>query len=393
MTANDLGHISKYGDHRCRIDRIFLVDNLGRSHTNALRQSWGALMDAISKETSLSGKYIADSVYCDELFRAIGYDNPDVLLLRWLRSRKWNVHGSVNQIIETLKWRHDWGVQELIANGEKAISEAEIATGKTYFMGHDRVGRPVCCIHPKEHIKGQFPHEYSEKLTVFCVETYRKLLKPPIESVSVIFDMAGCDSKNMDFHQVRFLIHLLDNYYPDSLGLILILNFPWVLDKSWTLIKTWLHDSVKQKVRFIHSEAELTEFIDPAVLPKRLHGGQPDFRYVPPTEEDEAIFAAFRADKEGKAAAEAAHRDAVRNYLEVTLKWANGNESRQILSDRKKARKRLRNAFEQLSPYISTRTYYHRIGVIDEPIFQSAYQKLIQPEVEEEKEESNVTFF
>ena len=335
------------------------------------------MTDAISKETSLEGKHIADSVYGDELFRAIGYDNPDVLILRWLRSRKWNVQASVNQIIETLKWRREWGVQELVANGERAISQAEIATGKTYFMGHDKVGRPVCCIHPREHVKGQFSHEDSEKLTVFCVETYRKLLKPPIESVTVIFDMAGCDSKNMDLHQVKFLIHLLDNYYPDSLGLIFILNFPWILGKSWSLIKTWLNASVQKKVRFIHSEAELAEFIDPSVLPKRLHGEQPDFSYIPPTAHDEAMFAAFRANTKGKAMAEAAHRDAVRNYLEATLKWANGDETIHTLTERKKARKQLRNTFEQLSPYISTRTYYHRVGVIEEPIFEVAYEKLV----------------
>ena len=334
------------------------------------------MVDAVSKETSLPGKHIADSVYGDELFRAIGYDNPDVLILRWLRSRKWDVHASVNQIIETLKWRRDWGVQELVAKGERAISQEEISTNKTYFMGHDKIGRPVCCIHPKEHIKGHFPHEYSEKLTVFCVETYRKLLKTPIESVTVIFDMGGCETKNMDFHQVKFLVHLLDNYYPDSLGLILILNFPWVLDKSWTLIKTWLNPTVQKKVRFIHSEAELSEFIDPSVLPKRLHGSQPDFKYTPPTAEDEAMYAAFRSDTEGNAIAEAAHRDAVRNYLGATLQWANGDESRSVLSERKKARKQLKSAFEQLSPYISTRTPYHRVGIIEEPIFEIAYNRL-----------------
>ena len=366
------------------------LDKLGRAQTNALKQSWVSLINAVSKETSLVGKHIADSVYCDELFRAIGYDNPDVLILRWLRSRKWNVEASVNQIIETLKWRRDWGVQELVANGEKAISEEEIATGKTYFMGHDKIGRPVCCIHPKEHIKGQFSHEDSEKLTVFCVETYRKILKPPIESVTVIFDMAGCESKNMDFHQVKFLIHLLDNYYPDSLGLILILNFPWVLDKSWALIKSWLNASVQRKVRFIRNESELAEFIDPSVLPKRLHGGQPDFKYIPPTAEDEAMFAAFREDTIGKAIVEAAHRDAVRNYLEATLKWANGDETVQTLTERKKARKQLRIAFEQLSPYISARTYYHRVGVIEEPIFEIAYQKLIQ---NSQDTPSDVTYF
>jgi hypothetical protein len=345
------------------------------------------MIDAISKETSLPGKQIANSVYGDELFRAICYDNPDVLLLRWLRSRKWNVQDTVHQIVETLKWRREWGVQGLVANGENEISQEEIATGKTYFMGHDKVGRPVCCIHPKEHVKGQFPHEYSEKLTVFCVETYRKLLQSPMESVTVVFDMAGCETKNMDFHQVKFLIHLLDNYYPDSLGLILILNFPWVLDKCWTIIKSWLSASVRKKVRFIHSEAELNEFIDPSVLPKRLFGTQPDFKYTPPTEEDEAMSDAFRADTKGKAIAVAAHRDAVKNYLGATLRWAHGDESRAAISERKKTRKQLKLAFEQLSPYISTYTYYHRVGVIKEPIFKIAYDKL------RAKDEQDVTYF
>ncbi|CAF1496316.1 unnamed protein product [Adineta ricciae] len=372
MTSNDPGHIN----------------NLTRAQINALRQAWKSLIEAVNKEISVPTKHIADSVYGDELFRAMGYDNPDVLLLRWLRSRKWDVQACIHQIIETLKWRRDWGVQELVAKGERAISEEEISTNKTYFMGHDKMGRPVCCIHPKEHIKGQFPHEFSERLTVFCVETYRKLLQPPIESVTVIFDMSGCDSKNMDFHQVKFLIHLLDNYYPDSLGLILIVNFPWLLGKSWTLIKSWLNPTVQKKVQFIHSNEELSQYIDPAVLPKRLNGAQPDFKYVPPTKEDNAMYEAFRADTEGKAAAEAAHRDAVRAYLNATSLWANGDETRQVLSERRKARKELRNAFEQLSPYISTRTIYHRVGVIKEPIFEDAYERL-----KGKTETKSLTFF
>lgn len=365
-----------------------MIDNLGRAQTNALKQAWIALADFINKESSSSSKHIADSIYVDELFLAIGYDNPDVLLLRWLRSRKWDVSAAVNQIIETMQWRHDWGVQEIVGNGERAISQDEIATGKTYFMGHDRTGRPVCCIHPKEHVKGQYPHEYSEKLTVFCLETYRKILQPPMESVLIIFDMGGCDSKNMDFHQIKFLINLVDNYYPDSLGVILILNFPWILDKSWTIIKSWLNPQIQKKVRFIHTEAELNEYIDLSVLPKRLGGDQPDFKYIPPTAEDEAVFKAFRADTKGKAITQAAHREAVRNYLTITLQWANSSDNRNLIAERKKARKQLKLAFEQLSPYISTRTHYHRIGAIKEPIFQIAYDKLIHG-----KEEQNVTFF
>ncbi|CAF1343166.1 unnamed protein product [Adineta steineri] len=148
------------------------------------------------------------------------------------------------------------------------------------------------------------------------------------------------------------------------------------LNKSWTIIKTWLNPTVQKKVHFIHSADELSEFIDPSVLPKRLNGNQPDFKYIPPTIEDEAMYNAFRADTIGKTIAEAAHRDAVRHYLGVTIQWVNGDESRAILSERRKARKQLRNAFEQVSPYISARTHYHRVGFINEPIFNIAYDRL-----------------
>ena len=169
--------------------------------------------------------------------------------------------------------------------------------------------------------------------------------------------------------------------------MILILNFPWVLDKCWTIIKSWLDPTIQKKVHFIRSTDELTQFIDPSVLPQRLNGGQPDFKYIPPTDEDDKMFAAFRADIKGKISAEIGHRDAVREYLNVTLQWARGDESRAVLSERKKARKQLRNTFEQLSPYISTRTYYHRVGIIKEPIFEIAYERI------RNKDQQSVTFF
>ncbi|CAF1299638.1 unnamed protein product, partial [Adineta steineri] len=75
-------------------------------------------------------------------------------------------------------------------------------------------------------------------------------------------------------------------------------------NKSWTIIKTWLNPTVQKKVHFIHSADELSEFIDPSVLPKRLNGNQPDFKYIPPTIEDEAMYNAFRADTKGKTIAE-----------------------------------------------------------------------------------------
>jgi hypothetical protein len=42
------------------------------------------------------------------LFCMIAYDNPDILLFRWLRAYNWDIKVTVQQIIEILKWRMKW---------------------------------------------------------------------------------------------------------------------------------------------------------------------------------------------------------------------------------------------------------------------------------------------
>ncbi|CAF0766421.1 unnamed protein product [Rotaria sordida] len=121
---------------------------------------------------------------------------------------------------------------------------------------------------------------------------------------------------------------------------------------------------------------ELAQYIDPSVFPKRLNGTQPDFEYIPPTADDEAMIAAIRADVQGKANAQTAHQEAAQHYLNVTMRWARGDTDSNLLAERTMAAKQLRNAFEKLIPYISTRTHYHRNGAIKEQIFQDTYDQI-----------------
>ncbi len=317
-----------------------------------------------------------DPIHEAELFLAVGYDNPDVLLLRWLRARKWDINGATQQFLDTIKWRYEWGVKEFIAKGETDLIEEEVRSGKSYFLGRDRAGRPINHVSVRDHIKDQFPAEATEKLTVFTMETGRKILQPPNESVTVVFDMTGFTLKNMDYQHSKFLINLLQNFYPESFALGLMINAPWVFNSCWYIIKPWLDPVVQNKIHFINNFDDLSQFIDPDVIPKRLNGNHPDFDYIPPTEEDLAMLNAFRNDTEGRIKAEEIHRQAVQNYLNITDRWACEEETEEILAERTNATKELRDAYEQLAPYVSTRTHYHRCGMINEPIFDIVYQRI-----------------
>jgi hypothetical protein len=355
---------------------VYILDNLDGSQYTALKDSWKTLMKTIGSLTSLPADCIVDSDYGNELFCMIAYDNPDILLFRWLRAYNWDIKVTVQQIIEILKWRMKWGVQTLLAKGESDVSIDEIITSKGYFMGHDKEGHPICYIHVKEHIKGQFPRENSEKLAVLALETCRQLLKTPTEPITVVVDMAGFGWKNIDFQLAKFFIDIIQKQYPELLAHGIVLNSSLIFNSCWAAVKPWLDPTVESKVCFMKNEADLTTYIDASNIPKRLNGIHPDFQYIPLTTEEKTILAAFRADKQGKANAQEAHRKAARNFLHITLQWTENDDNHSLLSERAKVIKQLRDAFENLVPYIRTRTHYHRSGDIDEPIFNIAYNKL-----------------
>ncbi|CAF1014682.1 unnamed protein product [Adineta ricciae] len=370
MTTYDPGHISKLkfivaGMH------LSYVDNLDKSQINALKELWLLL----EKEFRNPEKSV-NSADETEISLASGYDNPDMILLRWLRAKKWNVQSAFQQCRDTIKWRQEWGVKELVARGETDLCTEEIRTGKSYFTGPDKAGRPISYVSVKDHIKGQFPPESTEKVTVYTMETGRKLLRPPHESVTVIFDMTGFGLKNMDYSHLKFLINLLENYYPESFALGLIINAPWIFNGCWYIIKPWLDPVVESKIHFINNLNDLTQFVDPSVLPKQLNGTQPDFQYIPPSEEELAKLAVIRNDHKGKLKAEEEHRKAAEKYLQATEKWVHGDDTDEILEERRQATQELRDAFEQLVPYVSTQTHYHRTGAIQEPIFEIVYQRI-----------------
>jgi hypothetical protein len=365
-----------------------LLDNLNEKEKEALKQSWIGLINRISEENRLSIEELIDSSYGDELFCAIGSDNPDVLILRWLRAKKWNVDDAVQQLIDTLQWRHQFNIKQILAQGEYQLNQEEIESGKTFIIGKDKLGRPVSYIQVTKHIKGQFSDESTQLIAIFTIETARKLLDSGHETASSIIDLNGFSYRNLDYEFVKFSINLLENHYPESLGVALVINAPYLFYGTWNIIKHWLDPVVRSKIIFLKDPNELSNYVDVSVLPKQINGELEHFKYIPPTEQDKQMFLAFRNDKDGEEIARRSHRRAAKKYLEITLQWANDTQNNQhIIKQRKRATKKLRNAFEQLIPYVSTKTHYHRVGIINEPIFDIAYEQLLK------RNEEYVTMF
>jgi len=218
-------------------------------------------------EIKLDNDHILDSMR-EEFFFMMSCDEPDSVALRFLRARKWNVPRAIKMTTACLQWRIEWNVRALLELGEQGVDEEVFKTGKAFIFGKDKENRPLSIVRVCRHNKN-VPLFESEKFTMFLLETGRLSIKPPIEMCSIVFDMTDFSMTNMDYPYVKFVLHCLQNYYPECLGVCLIVNAPWIFNGCWKIIKPLLDPVVSAKVHFIKSE-EIKDYIDDEELMKSL---------------------------------------------------------------------------------------------------------------------------
>lgn len=172
-------------------------------------------------------------------------DHPDVLVLRFLRARKWDVDRAMEMLVSNIHWRHERKIdEEIVAKGDSvALSEEkskddkelmdQFRSGKAYFRGTDRNMRPVFVIRVQLHELNVQSNKVMEAFVLHNIETIRMTMRHPREKACLIFDLTGFGLKNMDFHIVKFLAQTFESRYPESLGVVLVHNAPFVFWGKW----------------------------------------------------------------------------------------------------------------------------------------------------------------
>ncbi|KAJ3049215.1 hypothetical protein HK097_009763 [Rhizophlyctis rosea] len=317
MTSNDPGHINNLSAEQKNLLREFwsqLYTALSTDSSQALKSPFPTLASTPSKPGSSLLSSPNARALADEMWFTTAYDHPDSLMLRFLRARKWDVKAAVAMALGCIKWRNEFDVAKLLSEGEEILDRAELESAKSYYGGKDKEGRPCCVVHVKYHDKNTVNEEKTKLLTVYMMETGRLMLNPPQEMATIVFDMTDFGMANMDYNFVKFFVNTLQNFYPESLGLCLIVNAPWAFNACWLVIKPWLDPVVAAKIQFVKPK-DLPTYIPSTTLPKRLNGTAEDYTYVPPPADEGTKLAAVR-NEQGKK--EEAVRKAIEAYRKLT---------------------------------------------------------------------------
>ncbi|KAL2150486.1 hypothetical protein VTH82DRAFT_7049 [Thermothelomyces myriococcoides] len=313
------------------------------------------------------------AVFRERLWSFILADEPDVLVLRFLRARKWDVDRAVAMLVSAVGWRHERRLEaDVIRRGDSPDESdddhkgflAQYRSGKAYVRGSDRERRPVFVIRVRLHDPKQQSTAAMERFVLHNIETIRATLRYPREKACLIFDLTGFGLKNMDFHIVKFLVQVFEARYPEYLGVVLVHNAPFIFWGVWKVIKPWLDPVIASKINFTNSSADLSRFIAPEELQKSFGGkDQWEYKYIEPVPgENDRLGSEKKADVE-------AERDAlIRQFESLSAEWVGldvrSAEAKQKAAERRRVTKQLSDGYWKLDPYIRARTYYDRAGVL-----------------------------
>ena len=307
----------------------------------------------------------------------VKHDHPDALLLRFLRARKWDVHAALVMLISTMHWRSQemhvdddvmargemHALRESKASGaaekkEGADFMAQLRMGKSYLHGCDKDGRPLCVVRVRLHKQGEQSEKSLERFTVYTIETARMLLRPPVDTATIVFDMTDFTMANMDYTPVKFMIKCFEANYPESLGSVLVYKSPWLFQGIWKIIRGWLDPVVAAKVHFASNVDELSEWIPKAQIPAELGGAEQwRYEYVEPREgENDAM-----SDSAAQEKVQSERTELVKSYEHEVSAWCNGEGSGE---GRMRLAQRLSENYWKLDPYVRARSLYDRTNVL-----------------------------
>ena len=175
----------------------------------------------------------------------VKHEHPDALALRFLRACDWDLIKATTMMGKTIYWRTMEAAvdDDIMRHGEGGAAEDEmngqgltrslgrdfmkqVRCGKGFIHGTDRAGRPITYIRARFHRSSEQSAQSLERYIIYLLELGRLSLREPVEMATMLLDLSGFRPRNLAVKPLYFLFKTLRDYYPESVGLLLIHNAP-----------------------------------------------------------------------------------------------------------------------------------------------------------------------
>ncbi|PWN98449.1 hypothetical protein FA09DRAFT_357233 [Tilletiopsis washingtonensis] len=165
-------------------------------------------------------------------------------LLRYLRASKWDLSTAKKRLTDTIAWRREFGVDELV---DEEMSE-EAKCGKETVLGYDKHARPLHYMHPHRNDTKETPRQM--QFAVWILERSVDLMPPGSEQLALLINFDHRSRNPTSIANAKLMLYILQNHYVERLGVALCINVPWIFKAFWSGIQPFIDPVTKSKCKF-----------------------------------------------------------------------------------------------------------------------------------------------
>lgn len=209
-------------------------------------------------------------------------------LLRFLRARKFDLALAEKMFVETEKWRKEIKLDDLTRNFEYTEKEKVFAFYPQYYHKTDKDGRPVYIEQlGKIDLAAMYKVTSSERMLMNLAVEYEKVGDPRLpacsrkagkllETCCTIMDLKGVGISKIGsvYSYVKQASAISQNYYPERLGHLYIINAPWGFSNAFSMVSSMLDPVTVDKIHVLGKgyQTELLAQVPAENLPKAFGG-------------------------------------------------------------------------------------------------------------------------
>ncbi|KAJ5513957.1 Cellular retinaldehyde binding/alpha-tocopherol transport [Penicillium fimorum] len=209
-------------------------------------------------------------------------------LLRFLRARKFDVEAAKTMFIDSETWRKEFGTDDLARDFEYPEKEKVSEFYPQYYHKTDKDGRPVYIEKlGKIDLNQMYKITTAERMLQNLVSEYEKLSDPRLpacsrkagkllETCCSIMDLKGVGITSLPsvYGYVKQASNISQNYYPERLGKLYLINAPWGFSGAFNAIKKFLDPVTVSKIHVLASgyQSELLSQVPAENLPVEFGG-------------------------------------------------------------------------------------------------------------------------
>ncbi|KAI7900272.1 CRAL-TRIO domain-containing protein [Cokeromyces recurvatus] len=241
-----------------------------------------------SLQDKLLQYFLENNLSLAELNDVKDYIKDEVTIFRFLKLCKFDFQKAYTKLLETIHWRIANDVAHI--NWENECREFFDPEAVAFFHGTDNTeSHPLLFVRlryiPRKFIdKNKSFKEYIKSYACLIMEMARKLTwdmtcekskrgdpYPLVSRMTVIVNVSKAPIIPVDVELIRMMSMILDDRFPECISSIHVLNFGWMYQGLWSILKYLLNEEAKSFIRFT-SIPELQPIISEDKILKEMEG-------------------------------------------------------------------------------------------------------------------------